>query len=789
MNTTIAFSPTEKYPEILERYNIDGNVLTCESVNGTKLMVYVVDDAILRLRYAPEGYFERDFSYALDENFQGHISDFHVVESDNAIILKTTKVHLHIGKERLQLKFTDPDGKVISEDEKGFHWEPNEEFGGDIVMMSRKVQQGEAFYGLGDKPMNLNLRGQRVVNWGTDEYGFHKDTDPIYKNIPIFFGVHNDLSYGIFYDNTFRSFFDFASERKAVSSFWSNGGEMNFYFFAGPNLEDVVTKYTKLTGTPEMPPLWALGYQQCKWSYYPESQVREICNKMREYQIPCDAIYLDIDYMDGFRCFTWDLEKFPNPKGMIDDLKSQGYKTMVIIDPGIKKDKDYWVYQQAMENDYFCKRADGPYMNGKVWPGECYFPDFTNPEVREWWAGLYKGLIEEDGVAGVWNDMNEPAVMDVPTKTFPLDVRHHYDGESCSHRKAHNIYGMQMARATYDGVKKFAGNKRSLVITRSGYSGLQRYSSVWTGDNIATWEHLSIANLQVQRLCASGISFCGSDVGGFIDQPSGELFVRWVQLAAFHPFFRTHSSGDHGDQEPWSFGLDNMKLAKRFIELRYELLLYFYTTFYQYSEYGVPMIKSLIVYDNTDNEVKNRMDESIVGDHILVCPMLQPGVHERILYLPSGQWYNYWTDKLFAGKKETIVKADLTQMPIFIKAGAVIPKIPVMQYVGEKSIDTIDLHVYYTSNKIDSQLYFDALDGYEHEDGAYQLSHFSVDGKDGKLSITQTTTGNGYGHHNFNIILHGLPYYATKAVIDAQEISINNTFKVDRNFKTIEVLK
>jgi len=327
--------------------------------------------------------------------------------------------------------------------------------------------------------------------------------------------------------------------------------------------------------------------------------------------------------MEGFRCFTWDKEKFPQPVRMVKELADDGFKTVVIIDPGIK-----------LENDYFCKRADGPYMKGKVWPGECYFPDFTKPEVREWWAGLFKGLIEETGVAGVWNDMNEPAVMDVPGKSFPDDVRHDYDGHPCSHRKAHNIYGMQMARATYHGVRRSAHPNRPFVITRSAYSGTQRYTSTWMGDNIATWEHLVVANRQIQRMCMSGYSFAGTDIGGFAEQPNGELFARWVQLGVFHPFFRVHSSGDHGEQEPWSFGEEITDISRKFIEIRYELLPYIYTAFWKYIEHGTPIIKSLVMFDQEDVQTHYRTDEFIFGEEILVCPINEP---KRVFGLITGR--------------------------------------------------------------------------------------------------------------------------------------------------------
>ena len=470
------------FPSEIVSYKKDVDTLYFTTKNNVVLQLTVVRDSVIRFRYATTGKFEKDFSYGVTIHASRGYNFLEVTEDDEHYIVTTSKLICKVEKQSLQVSLYDAlDLKLINEDEIGFHWEECYEHGGDIVKMSKICQKAESFYGLGDKPVDVNLKGKRFENWATDSYAFGKNTDPIYKAIPFYTAIQNDKSYGVFFDNTFKTSFDFAHERRNVTSFWAQGGEMNYYFIYGPKMEDVVANYTDLTGKPHaLPPLWALGFHQCKWSYYPESNVKEVTKTFRDLQIPCDAIYLDIDYMDGFRCFTWDKEYFPDPKRMVKELEDDGFKTVVIIDPGIKIDLEYDVFKEALDKDYFCKRADGPYMKGKVWPGECYFPDFTNPEVREWWSGLFKELIEDIGVKGVWNDMNEPAVMEVPNKTFPDDVRHDYDGNPCSHRKAHNIYGMQMARATYKGLSKYAFPKRPFVITRSAYSGTQRYSSTWT---------------------------------------------------------------------------------------------------------------------------------------------------------------------------------------------------------------------------------------------------------------------------------------------------------------------
>ncbi len=780
-----------QYPSHVIKHERDLDTFYFHTYNRVILQVTVLRDSVVRFRYTTTNKFGDDFSYALVENTSVGYNALELIEEESEFIIKTNKIHVKINKANLKVNIhSADDGHLILGDEQGFHWEDSYELGTDIVKMSKISKDAESFYGLGDKPTHLNLKGKRFENWVTDSYAFGPNTDPIYKAIPFYVGVQGENAYGIFFDNTFRTSFDFCQERRQVTSFWASGGEMNYYFIHGPQVEEVVEKYTQMTGVPELPPLWALGFHQCKWSYYPEAKVKEITNKFRELSIPCDAIYLDIDYMDGFRCFTWDKEKFPDPKRMVDELNADGFKTVVIIDPGIKIDYDYDVFLEGIENDYFCKRADGPYMKGKVWPGECYFPDFTRADVREWWAGLFKGLIEEIGVRGVWNDMNEPAVMDVPGKSFPDDVRFDYDGHPCSHRKAHNIYGMQMARATYHGVKRHAYPTRPFVITRAAYSGTQRYTSTWMGDNIANWEHLVVANRQIQRMAMSGYSFAGTDIGGFAEQPQCELFARWVQLGVFHPFFRVHSSGDHGEQEPWSFGDEITNICRKFIEIRYHLLPYIYSTFWKYIAHGTPMLKSLVMYDQADVQTHYRTDEFLFGDKILACPINEPNVKGRRMYIPKGIWFDYWSNSVFKGGKEIWVDADIDSMPIFVKSGAIIPKYPVQQYVGEKEITELKLECYYKDGEEKSFIYEDEGDGYGYKKGEYSKRDFTFVGKGDEIIIRQHKNGKfKTSYDTFEVCLIGAPFKISIVELDNKEIQpeINYEkgiacFKIDKNF-------
>jgi alpha-glucosidase len=793
-NTELEFKG-DLYPSKIVSFEHDVDSVYFHTDNSVILKVTILRDSLIRFRFTTKGYFSNDFSYAIDKSHSHGYNFLDVTEEAEFYQIQTSKIKCVIQKIDMRKSIYDLEGNVLLEDELGFHWEESYEFGGNIVKMSKASKDGECFYGLGDKATQMNLKGKRLENFATDQYAFQKDQEPLYKVVPFYIGLQNKQAYGIFFDNTFRTFFDFCHERRNVTSFWSEGGEMNYYFIYGPQMEDVVTSYTDLTGKPELPPLWALGYHQCKWSYYPESNVKEVTAKFRELKIPCDAIYLDIDYMEGFRCFTWNKEYFPDPKRMVAELAEDGFKTVVIIDPGIKIDKEYSVYKEALEKDYFCKRADGPYMKGKVWPGECNFPDYTNPEVREWWAGLFKELISDIGVKGVWNDMNEPAVMEVPNKTFPMDVRHDYDGNPCSHRKAHNIYGTQMARATYHGVKRFAYPKRPFIITRSAYAGAQRYSSSWTGDNVATWEHLWIANIQVQRMSISGMGFTGSDIGGFAEQPSGELYTRWIQLGVFHPFCRTHSSGDHGDQEPWAFDEEVIDITRKFVNMRYQLLPYLYTMFWQYIEEGIPMLKPLVYYDQADTQTHYRNDEFVFGNQILVCPILEPNAIGRRMYIPRGQWYNYWTNNLVTGGKEMWVDTKYDEIPVFVKAGSVIPKYPVQQYVGELEFDELTLDLYYKEGKEKSVVYEDAQDGYDYKKGRYSFLSFQVTGKETELNIQLHKEGKYdtlYSKYKINLI--GLPFKVKSIEIDNEEVSfddlafeINNYLIVNKEFSILHI--
>ncbi|WP_183580080.1 glycoside hydrolase family 31 protein [Mucilaginibacter sp. X5P1] len=758
-----------------------------------KVEVVVVTDEIIRVRLAPHGVFLDEFSYAVPKLVHKDAA-FILLENESEYIVSSRVVNCHIRKKDFFISFSDKKNHITSADAVPMHWEENVKFGGYYVFCTKTCATEESFFGLGDKPTELNLRGKRLKNWNTDAYSFAWNQDPLYRSIPFYISLNDNIAHGIFFDNTFKAQFDFGAEDKTKTSFWADGGELQYYYIHGPHMMDVVKSYHILTGTHPMPPLWALGYHQCRWSYYPEAKVRKITTGFRENKIPCDGIYLDIDYMDGYRCFTWNRKYFPDPKKMISELAAEGFKTVVIIDPGIRVDDNYSVFKEGKANRYFCRRSDDYFMEGHVWPGRCQFPDFTNPEVRTWWGGLFDELVEM-GVAGVWNDMNEPAVFGAGT--FPDDVRHQYDGFRGSHRKAHNIYGMQMVRATYEGLRTIMKNKRPFTITRAGYSGVQRYSSVWTGDNVASWEHLQLGNIQCQRLSVSGIPFCGTDIGGFSGEPDGELFTRWIQMGTFSPFMRAHSAGDTKEREPWSFGEPYTAINRKFIELRYRLIPYLYSTFWEHHRYGFPILRPIVMQEQDVLLNHFRQDEFTYGDKILICPVMQPGQTSRKVYLPKGKWYNFWTNEMADGGQEVMVPTPLETIPIFIKAGSIIPEYPVMQYIGEKEIEEVKLNIYYSDYEVNSFLFEDYGETFAYEQDIYLEKKFVVKGDAKTLTIQQSMEGlytPRYEGYHFNLL--GLPFKPTKIVADGKEIANFTTskdkiteFKFSKNFKHIEIYK
>ena len=760
---------TERYEDVYD-YHQPGAVVAVEhenahtwtlaTANGFRLRVQVLTERIIRVRYAQSADFDPARSYAIAKDFHPiRLDTYTFEENDEAYLIGSHMLRVQIQKADARVTFRNSLGAVIAQESLPMTVTRTILEGTHDVKVSLSAPVGETYYGLGDKSGDLELRGNYHVNYNTDAFAYGKDTDPLYRTIPFYYGLTpGKLGYGIFFDNSYRSHFDFAQADPALTTFSADGGEVDYYFMYGPDLTDVGRQYAALTGTAELPAHWTLGFHQCRWSYYPEARVHQIADGFRSRAIPCDAIYLDIDYMDEFRCFTWNKDFFPEPAEMIAKLREQGFHTVVMIDPGIKIDEEYFVYQDGAAKDYFCRRAGGERMEGPVWPPACVWPDYTRPEVRAWWGKLYNELYKIQGVSGFWNDMNEPAVFKINTKTFPDHVMHGFEGRGATHARAHNVYGMQMVRATRDGLAELQPDKRPFVITRAAYSGTQRYSACWTGDNVASWEHLRIANRQCQRMSISGYSFIGTDIGGFVDPPTGELLVRWLQLGAFHPLYRVHSMGnnvdgasevdvdavnaanqsdtDRNDQEPWVYGAENTELARAAINFRYRLLPCLYTAFQHYTETGTPVLRSLIFADQQDDTAAGRENEFLVGNDLVAAPVVKAGQKTKQIYLPKGDWYDFHRSKAYAGGGLFRYKVEADKSPLFARAGSTVPLYNVRQHTGEP-VETLTLRLFHGTDDYTSQLYEDGGEGYAYRSNQYRQTTFAWSGAERTLQISR----------------------------------------------------
>ncbi len=609
----------------------------------SRIRVTAVRDSVIRVRVTPKGVFGTDASWAVNSQPALNASP-KITETSSAVEVETPAGHVRIMKNPIRLQFLDTTGQVIAEDDE----QASMSFKGDAFRVTRKMPEDEMYSGLGDKT-DLNLRDHAFTMWNTDAFGWQESTDPLYKSIPFFIALRKGKSYGTLLDNTWRTFFDFGKESRDRYSFGADGGELNYYFFFGPDPKKVVISFAALTGKTPLPPLWALGYQQCRYSYYPESRVRELGQTFRTKKIPADVIYLDIDYQEAYRPFTINREYFPTFEKMVQDLRNQGFSMVVITDLHIAKVPGYKPYDEGLAADLFIKNPDGTTYVGRVWPGPSVFPEFTLSSARRWWGTLYKDFVGM-GIRGFWNDMNEPAIFDRRDKTMPLETVHRLDdGSKVDHRAVHNVFGMLNSRATYEGLLKLQPNERPFVLTRATYAGGQRYAATWTGDNSSTWNHLRMTVPTLLNLGISGNPLVGNDVGGFNGNPSPELLTRWTALAAFTPVFRNHAMKGSANREPWVDGPEHEQWRKASIEQRYRMLPYVYSLAEEASRTGLPMMRPLFLEFPQEEWLNGNQDEFLFGPHMLVAQRVWEMALSYDVQLPSGEWYDYWTGKRVVG--------------------------------------------------------------------------------------------------------------------------------------------
>lgn len=716
----------------------EGQTITLHYEKQTAYL-HVLTDTIINI-FVPL-YTQEHRSKAIEGEKEQPVS-FTLREKQGYISLSTPALSCHIYDD-FKLDFYDRDGSLLCADYRDrriprfilqeslvelIRQEGHEvNLSGSIdhpVQCVKTLDEGDCIYGLGDKTGVLNKRYYEYENWNSDIPDPHEDNfKSLYKSIPFFITLKEKGVYGIFYDNTFRSYFNFGKENNGYYSFGSDDGNLDYYFIGGASMAEIVTSYTYLTGRMPLPQKWTLGYHQSRWGYDSEETFRGIARQLRDHRIPCDAIHFDIDYMERYKVFTWDKTRFTDARTLLLDLKNQGIKAVTIIDPGVKVEKDYPIYEEGIAGGYFAKTPQGDTYVNAVWPGDAVFPDFGRPEVRSWWGEQLR-FYTELGVTGVWNDMNEPASFNGP---LPDDIVFTDEDSPASHAQMHNVYGHNMAKATYEGWKKLTG-KRPFVITRACYSGSQKYTTAWTGDNQSLWTHLRMAIPQQCNLGLSGMAFIGTDIGGFGADTTPELMARWVQAGCFSPLFRNHCAKGSMNQEPWLFGEEVLSIYRKYVELRYSLLPYFYDLCRVCEQTGLPIIRPLVLHYENDTNVRNMNDEFLVGESLLIAPVVDQGVTKRLVYLPEGIWYDYWTHEEYQGGQYYPVDAPIDVCPIFVKAGSILPKAPAQMYVGQITDPELILEVW--PGKGSYVHYRDNGEDFAYLDGAY--NEYLIENNGGK---------------------------------------------------------
>jgi alpha-glucosidase len=677
-----------------------GNAWHFRAGDGTRAEVSLLRHDLARVRLLPAG-IEPARSWAVVSEGEP-VAPISVGEDSSGVIsLSTSTMRVVISTQPFRVAFTWLDGESFAVDDEALGMG----YGAGSVRCYKRLPPLEHILGAGESTAPLDRRGRHITYWNTDPPQPHGDqTRSMYASIPFWMGLHAGRCYGIFFDTTWRSDLDAGASRLDLLSFGAQGGDLTYYVLAGPTIADVLDTYAALTGPLCLPPRWALGYNQSRWSYYPDEAVRDIATSFRERSIPCDGLWLDIDYMDGYRGFTWSPRRFPEPEKLIGELNEAGYKLITIIDPCVKADPTDPTFTDGLEQGYFLRRADGSLFTGEVWPGDSAFPDFSRADVRLWWGELHRPMLDA-GIAAIWNDMNEPSLTDrfVPDSstphgsTVPPDVLHYPDGPAgapLSHEAFHNAYGLQMARATYEGLARLRPDRRPFVLTRSGYAGIQRYACIWTGDNQSVWEHLRLASRMCLALGLSGMPWVGFDTGGFWENATGPLLVRFTQLGVLFPFFRNHSAMGTPNQEPWAFGQPFEAICRQAIELRYRLLPYIYTAMAEAMRTGAPIARPLIYAYPDDETLVHVEDQHLLGKDLLCAPVMEENQPQRIVQFPRGVWREWETGERFSGPQRCRVDSPLDVLPLFAREGAIIPLGPVMQYTGELAEEPLTLACY-----------------------------------------------------------------------------------------------
>ena len=744
-------------------------------LHGEQLRVDVVRDDVVRFTISRGGVFDESPTFAVDVDPLAEPVDVAVERDEGVVRLRTAGLVVSLWLDPFRLDVHRPDGSPVVEtaqDEQG-RWWPYATLN-DAWTVRRRACVSDGVHGLGEKGGPGNRKGRDYTLWNTDVLdpaGKEKLTahlpdgdprkdrtspefDPYYVSIPFFYtqSMPDGAMAASFVDDAYRGHYDFTAPTEHRISF--AGGQYTEYVFAGPGMPAILEAYTWLTGRTPPPPLWALGYHQCRWHAYDQADLEALAQRHRDEQIPCDGLWLDIEYMDGYRVFTWDREKFPDPDGMLARLRAQGYRVISIIDPGVKHDPGYAVYDEAVELDVLCKTEGGGAYIGQVWPGDTTFPDFVTPEARQWWGRLNAAHVRS-GLAGIWNDMNEPATGVIAPEAM------RFDRGRASHERYHNQYALLMAMGTVAGLREAMPELRTFVLSRAGFAGIQRYAANWMGDNQSRWDHLQVSIPMANGFGISGQAFVGADVGGFFGDSTGELFLRWIQYGVFTPFCRNHTVLGTVDQYAWAWGDAVRDRAREAVQLRYRLMPYLYAAFLTASETGAPVQRPLVFDHQSDPVVRDLDDEFTLGAHLLVAPVVEPGATARQVYLPAGTWWDWHTDGAVSGPAWVVAPTPMESIPVYARGGAVVPMWPsAPASTADHHPAEVELHLFVPGEDGACTSFLQEDDGLTSaaRDGARWRTTFTVTRTGDEVSLRADVEGEGFpefARERFVLVVHG----------------------------------
>lgn len=737
------------------------------------LEITFLTEGCARLRFKKSGETRVLESFALDPAWKAPLPPVAVHSEGSTTRVRAKQMTLLVEDNPLMVSQLDVEGRVILQQSGKELWAK----AGPSLNFS--LDEGERVFGLGDKAKGHDRRGHHFEMWNTDAFGWKVDQDPLYKSFPVFVFVDEGNAHGVFVDSPTRALVDVGKTQSDRLSYdIAQGDFVDIYLLSGPDPKMVIESYTELTGRLPLPPYWSLGFHMSRYGYMSEQEVRDVVGRFRSSKIPLDTIWLDIDFQQENAPFTVNRQAFPHFRDMIADFKKDGVHTVAITDlhlksyQGKQSPSGYLPYDQGAQGDHFL-RHEGKFYEGKVWPGLAVFPEFTLSRARDYWGSLYEPFLN-DGIAGFWNDMNEPAIFEVRSKTIKEDQQHRLDdGSTIDHRVVHNAFGALNVRATYEGVQKLRPNERPFTLTRAAYSGAQRYSASWTGDNSANREHLAATIPNLTNLGVSGYPYVGADVGGFDGCPDAELLVEWMELGAFQPFYRNHSGKGTCMREPWVHGPEFEARTRKAIERRYQFLPFIYTIFEEATRTGMPIMRPLWLEYPGDENVAENAELFLVGRDLLVAAQLKKDTKNLQVELPRSGFYDIETGELHenGGKVEvTLPKND--SLRLFARAGAIIAQSPPVQHTGEVPQGALVLEVFPGAD-CGGQLYLDDGKTLSFREGELRRIKYSCSIDEKRIKIVAISEGEFPAWWNsISLVVHGINGPASIRVGDASLVSM-----------------